>query len=106
MMLLAIGENKLGNSEESMKAVGLYLDEEQSVEGLLYRSKLSLKRRKYEDAIEDLDQILALYPKHCVSFLLKVRCLIAEKNFDKALENIQIGKDSLDEADYLQQLSV
>ena len=106
MMLLAIGENKLGNSEESMKAVGLYLDEEQSLEGLLYRSKLNLKRRKYENAIEDLDQILVLYPKHCVSFLLKVRCLIAEKSFDKALENIQIGKDSLDEADYLQQLSV
>lgn len=76
-MMLAIGEKKMGNWQEALKAVGSSLEEEEGVEALLFRAKLHSKMKNYPLAINDLNKILLINPQHAIATLLKVRCFVA-----------------------------
>lgn len=75
-LLLAIGHNKLRNSEKALQylsaAVGKY---EKFLEAYCYRAKIYLGLRKHQKAEEDFDAAIAIDPTKQVALVGKADCL-------------------------------
>lgn len=75
-LLLAIGHNKLKNSERALQFLSQAISKyERFLEAHCYRAKIYLGLRKHQKAEEDFDAALLLDPTKQVAIVGKADCL-------------------------------